>query len=1008
MRMRRGGVLRRIVGRWVLVATAVALAIGMVEPVSVASAALASGSGTPEVSPSGLTNGTVIGSGSESATIYRGSHGVPRIYAPTIAGMWFGDGWSQAQDRMFQLELTRAAVEGDLSSLFGSSEVSTDEAQRLFYYTSAEYQQQYDELPAATQDALVAYSNGINSYEAAAYANTQSEEKLVPIEFWALGHEMGLSGPYRPAPWQPVDTLAIGVYLSRAFGTGGGSELSNLAELQYLQAYFTKQGVTDPDTEAMDVYNDINWIEDPTAPTTVPDTCANGPVLTSPTQSKPDVCNPSIVAGPAETAGAPSTPQPTAATVNAQLAGTTTQRSLPANFVLQGARTLQNDENLLQERGSKFKIFSHEGSNAYVVAPWRSADGHALLWGAPQEGFSTPSVNGEIYLHGPGYDASGMYITGEPFVLIGHNANIAWTTTSEETMNQAIYTEQVQFVDGKPSTYFYDGSYVPVQVFTETIPVLGSSPVTYTIYRTNDGPIFQTDPSAGLAFSMDFSSWMKEYRSLEGFSQFGGDTNLTSFEHSVSIIATVHNFMYADRQGNIAFFSAGLVPSVSPLSTSDNPNFPLLGNGSQQVMNTFIPFSQMPHSINPGQGYLDNWNTEPSAQLFYQPDEFRGTVFRSQRISQMLSASTHITLSYLESVEQSIGTIDSNQTRSYAPYIIPDIERAYSMLVTTGSPLVDPTTHPELQAAMEALSTWNGTTSIGSSAMSIFNQFMEALYMNAFEGGVSSSDTIVGPVNLNDASLNLGTFGQGNMDYSGNLLLHILDGQSGLVPCNTLCYTGSYFDGHTNSMLIESLDDALGVLAGTGTQLGRSVPGFGTTDVADWGWEPAQSINWDSLDPVAQAAGVTVNCGTSASQERSSYFEAVDLGPEPVAYDLLPPGQSGFISMAGVPSPYLCDQVGLFNDFQYKPMSPTAPLQGGYRLTAADGGIFSFGNAQFYGSMGGKALNAPIVGMASTPDGKGYWEVAADGGIFSFGDAQFYGSMGGVVLDKPVVGMTET
>ncbi len=38
----------------------------------------------------------------------------------------------------------------------------------------------------------------------------------------------------------------------------------------------------------------------------------------------------------------------------------------------------------------------------------------------------------------------------------------------------------------------------------------------------------------------------------------------------------------------------------------------------------------------------------------------------------------------------------------------------------------------------------------------------------------------------------------------------------------------------------------------------------------------------------------------------------------------------------------------------------------------------------------------------------GYWEVAADGGILSFGDAQFYGSMGGVVLDKPVVGMTET
>ncbi len=79
----------------------------------------------------------------------------------------------------------------------------------------------------------------------------------------------------------------------------------------------------------------------------------------------------------------------------------------------------------------------------------------------------------------------------------------------------------------------------------------------------------------------------------------------------------------------------------------------------------------------------------------------------------------------------------------------------------------------------------------------------------------------------------------------------------------------------------------------------------------------------------------------------------------------------------------------------------------GYRFVASDGGIFSF-NASFYGSMGGKHLNAPIVGMAATPDGKGYWFVAADGGIFSFGDAAFYGSMGARHLNAPIVGMAAT
>ena len=77
----------------------------------------------------------------------------------------------------------------------------------------------------------------------------------------------------------------------------------------------------------------------------------------------------------------------------------------------------------------------------------------------------------------------------------------------------------------------------------------------------------------------------------------------------------------------------------------------------------------------------------------------------------------------------------------------------------------------------------------------------------------------------------------------------------------------------------------------------------------------------------------------------------------------------------------------------------------GYWTVAADGGIFNYGGAGFYGSMGGKPLNSPIVGMAATPDGKGYWEVAADGGIFSFGDAHFYGSRGGQPVDGRIVGM---
>jgi hypothetical protein len=88
-------------------------------------------------------------------------------------------------------------------------------------------------------------------------------------------------------------------------------------------------------------------------------------------------------------------------------------------------------------------------------------------------------------------------------------------------------------------------------------------------------------------------------------------------------------------------------------------------------------------------------------------------------------------------------------------------------------------------------------------------------------------------------------------------------------------------------------------------------------------------------------------------------------------------------------------------------MAPT-PSGLGYWLVASDGGIFSYGDASFYGSTGGMALNKPIVGMAATPDGRGYWLVASDGGIFSYGDAPFYGSTGAMVLNQPIVGMAST
>ncbi len=84
------------------------------------------------------------------------------------------------------------------------------------------------------------------------------------------------------------------------------------------------------------------------------------------------------------------------------------------------------------------------------------------------------------------------------------------------------------------------------------------------------------------------------------------------------------------------------------------------------------------------------------------------------------------------------------------------------------------------------------------------------------------------------------------------------------------------------------------------------------------------------------------------------------------------------------------------------------PDGAGYWMVGRDGGVYSSGDAGFYGSTGSLTLNKPVVGMAATPDGKGYWFVASDGGIFAYGDAGFYGSTGSIHLNKPIVGMAAT
>jgi hypothetical protein len=186
------------------------------------------------------------------------------------------------------------------------------------------------------------------------------------------------------------------------------------------------------------------------------------------------------------------------------------------------------------------------------------------------------------------------------------------------------------------------------------------------------------------------------------------------------------------------------------------------------------------------------------------------------------------------------------------------------------------------------------------------------------------------------------------------------------------------------------------VLSG-GTWTVQAPPGL-TTPADQWGVLDDVSCSW----PGSCAATGTIQLqSTNHVVLVNTYTNGVWSGNDAVLPSGGDPTMPSFLDRPSCVAGF-CVTGGRYNGFGL-PFLETHPNLAGYQEVASDGGLFSF-NAPFSGSMGGKPLNAPIVGMAVEPDNGGYYEVASDGGLFAF-NATFYGSMGGKPLNEPIVGI---
>ena len=170
--------------------------------------------------------------------------------------------------------------------------------------------------------------------------------------------------------------------------------------------------------------------------------------------------------------------------------------------------------------------------------------------------------------------------------------------------------------------------------------------------------------------------------------------------------------------------------------------------------------------------------------------------------------------------------------------------------------------------------------------------------------------------------------------------------------------------------------------------------------------EMPTSWSASSADPVAVPH--------SATPDASAYHAVTAHLDGPLVGSAATPDGRGFWLATATGGVYTYGDAPFFGSHGAAPLNKpivglaATPDGGGYWLVASDGGVFSYGDARFHGSTGAIRLNKPIVDMAPTADGGGYWLVASDGGIFTFGDARFHGSTGSLHLNKPIVAMAAT
>ncbi len=886
--------------------------------------------------------------------VIRDTYGIPHIYGSTITDVAFAQGYVQASDRLFEMDMFRHIGDGTLTEYLGSLPGVLDEdihSRILGFSTVAPmvYAQSSPEL----QSVLTSFCNGINAYVAQLKQQVQQNpgKNPLPYEYSVMGITVTDIKPFTP-----LDIIAFGKYMSYSLsGEDDGTKIALTQFLQSVSSTFTTTAVAGLAHFSGLAYDIIR---------------------SEPAAKAPAVPLPNPFAKPGTT-----TSLNTLSMLSSSLVkGSTNQYNKPAidPASLKGAMNFYHAM-YNGPMGVFFKPqpLGKKGSNNWTISPSLTKDKLAMLANDTHLQLMNPPIFYEVQDNTSAIGKGNINVAGvvfplAPGVIVGHNDNIAWGVTVFGPDIIDVYQFTVN--PGTNPTVDYDGGTLPittehlsfnfgglfngnkvttatVDVFYVNVPGMGSMPLIPGSYAQG----FTNNAALGLTWTGFLPS--NELGAFFGIDQAQDLNQFIAAQSDFKLGA--QNFVYADTAGNIYLTdqctipvrgagtmvtATAVLPSGIPYADYLDPPYLILPAGSAFTWTGFLPAAAIPFTTNPSVGYIATanqdtvgvtYNNEPLDNPNYL-GAFFDPGFRAKEINDDINANKpNIDFNVIQN------TMQADHTDTYAKRILPFLQVAYNYF-TANSLTV---TTMETQA-MGYLNQWTFDTPTGISettqqvndsiATSIYEGFAQALFQDVYKDkfealGINTDPPGIVDFNLVTSLLKALEYPTETALYSPARKQSMLFDQ--LVSLGGGAYT--YTTRTVNQVMMESLQAGL-------DQLSTNV--FKTTDMKQWLWGNIHTVTFmnllNSAGNLVQQINLPSN-GTGYPRPGSNYtVDPGELGPndfqmnyptdytyssgpairfsvemEPgniTAYNVLPGGESGLgPSLTQLPKHY-GDQAGMW------------------------------------------------------------------------------------------------